>query len=115
MKDYSLSMSPKVQSWFAADGKELRGSIKKGSKRGQAIVQVVRHTDREVVGQGFYDGQKESEVPAVKELLEQTKTKTQKVSLDALHLKPDTLKLINMAGGKFLVGLKEKWVQIRNI
>ena len=107
MKDYSLSMNSKVQSWFAADGKELRGSIKKGSKRGQAIVQVVRHSDREVVGQNFYDGKKESEVPAVKELLEQTKTKTQKVTLDALHLKPETLKLISKGGGKFLVGLKE--------
>jgi predicted transposase YbfD/YdcC len=107
VKDYSLSMNSKVQSWFASDGKELRGSIKKGSKRGQAIVQIVRHSNREVVGQNFYDGKKESEVPAVKELLEQTKIKTQKVSLDALHLNPNTLNLISKAGGKFLVGLKE--------
>jgi hypothetical protein len=107
VKDYSLSMNSKAQSWFASDGKELRGSIKKGSKRGQAIVQIVRHSNREVVGQNFYDGKKESEVPAVKELLEQTKIKTQKVSLDALHLKPNTLNLISKAGGKFLVGLKE--------
>lgn len=107
VKDYSLSMNSKIQSWFASDGKELRGSIKKGSKRGQTIVQIVRHSNREVVGQNFYDGKKESEVPAVKMLLEQTKIKTQKVSLDALHLKPNTLNLISQAGGKFLVGLKE--------
>lgn len=100
-------MNSKAQSWFASDGKELRGSIKKGLKRGQTIVQIVRHSNREVVGQNFYDGKKESEVPAVKELLEQTKVKTQKVSLDALHLKPNTLNLISKAGGKFLVGLKE--------
>jgi predicted transposase YbfD/YdcC len=106
MKDYSLSMSKKAKSWFAADGKELRGSILKGSKRGQAVVQIVRHLNREVVGQGFYNGKKESEVPAVKKILKQTNINTQKVSIDALHLKPDSLKIINQAGGKFLVGLK---------
>lgn len=100
-------MSSKTKSWFAADGKELRGSIVKGSKRGQAIVQVVRHTDREVVGQDFYNGKKESEVPVVKKILKETNINTQKVSLDALHLKPNSLKLINQAGGQFMVGLKE--------
>ena len=99
-------MNKLVQGWFSADGKELRGSISTGSKRGDCIVQIVRHSNREVVGQRFYNGQKESEVPTVKELLEQTKIKGQKISLDALHLKPNTLKLIDESKGKYLVGLK---------
>jgi predicted transposase YbfD/YdcC len=106
MKDYSLPMSSNAKSWFAADGKELRGSILKGSKRGQAIVQVVRHLNREVVGQGFYNGKKESEVPVVNKILKHTNINTQKVSLDALHLKPKSLASINEVGGKFLIGLK---------
>lgn len=104
--NYNFKMNKSVQGWFSVDGKELRGSIPTGSKRGDCIVQIVRHRNREVVGQGFYNGQKESEVPAIKKLLEQTKIKHQKVSLDALHLKPNTLKLIDESKGKYLVGLK---------
>ena len=103
---YDFKIDKTIQEWFSADGKELRGSISTGSKRGDCIVQVVRHSNREVVGQRFYNGQKESEVPTVKELLEQTKIKHQKVSLDALHLKPNTLKLIDESKGKYLIGLK---------
>ncbi|MGI8638810.1 MAG: hypothetical protein ACR2MG_02505 [Pyrinomonadaceae bacterium] len=29
--------------WFACDGKEMRGSIESGAKRGEAIVQAVAH------------------------------------------------------------------------
>ena len=95
-----------VESWYAIDGKELRGSIQKGSKRGEAIVQVVQHKDREVVGQGFYNGKKESEIPVVRDLLNQRGLKGQKITMDALHFNPKTLDLISESGGKFLVGLK---------
>ena len=103
---YDFKINKMAQSWFSADGKELRGSISTGSKRGDCVVQVVDQVTREVVGETFYNGKKESEVPAVKKMLEQTNLKTQKISLDALHLKPDTLKLIEKASGKYLVGLK---------
>lgn len=106
VKDYKITLSKGEKSWFATDGKELRGNIEKGSKRGVAIVQVVRHENREVVGQTFYNGKKESEVPTVKKLLAESGVEKQKVSMDALHLKPDTLEGINKVGGKYLVGLK---------
>ena len=106
IKNTKIAFKIGEQSWYAIDGKELRGSIEAGSKRGEAIVQIVSHTTREVVGQGYYNGKKESEVPAVKALLEKTGVKKQKVTLDALHLKPNTLKLINKGEGKYLVGLK---------
>lgn len=105
-KYFEIELSETEVSWFAGDGKELKGSIELGKKRGEAIVQLVRHEDRAVVGETFYNGSKDSEVPAIKDLLETTNVDKQKTSLDALHLKPNTLEGINGNGGKYLVGLK---------
>ena len=104
---YGLELPFEVKKWFAGDGKELRGSIGKGAKRGQAMVQLVSHEEREVVAQGFYQGQKESEIPTLRALLAQGPWQNQKISLDALHLNPETLGSIEQGGGRFLVGLKE--------
>lgn len=103
---FKIKLSETELSWFAGDGKELKGSIATGKKRGEAIVQLVRHEDRAVVGETFYNGSKDSEVPAIKDLLETTNVDKQKSTLDALHLKPKTLEGINGKGGKYLVGLK---------
>ena len=104
---YGIRFNEKEQKWFGIDGKELRGSIAEGEKRGEAIVQAVEHESQQGVGQTFYSGQKESEVVAVRQLFEQSAIASQKVSLDALHCKPKTLKLVTQRGGKYLVGLKE--------
>lgn len=37
-----VELRGKQQSWFAVDGKELKGSIEKGDKRGQALVLAMR-------------------------------------------------------------------------
>lgn len=102
-----------AKEWCAIDGKELRGSIAKDSKRGECIVQVISHKDRRVKGQNFYNGKKESEIPAVRELLKATQSIHQKVTMDALHLNPETLSLINESGGYFLVGLKGNQSKIK--
>lgn len=104
--NFGIELSEAEKEWFAGDGKELRGSIEKGDKRGQAIVQLVRHKDRQVLGQSFYNGKKESEKPCLQGLIEQTGVKNQKVTTDALHLNPSTTSPINQAGGLFLIGLK---------
>ena len=57
-KNFGIVLNSKEKEWFAGDGKELRGSIKKGDKRGDAIVQLVRHKDGNVLGQAFYNGKK---------------------------------------------------------
>lgn len=57
---FGITLKKEEKTWFASDGKELKGSILKGDKRGEAIVQVVRHEDREVLGQSYYNGKKES-------------------------------------------------------
>ena len=104
---YGLELSPSERKWFAADGKELRGSIIKGKKRGEALVQVVAHEDCATVAQAFYNGRKQSEKPAIRNLLTDKGLLGQALSLDALHMNPATLRAIAQADGIFLVGLKK--------
>lgn len=70
-------------------------------------MQAVSHEDLQVAAQEYYAGEKESEVPTVRKLLEAGGLAQQKISFDALHCKPATLEIITRAGGKYLVGLKE--------
>lgn len=104
---YGIVLSQEEKQWFAVDGKELRGSISKGTTRGEAVVQAVDHTHQEVAAQAFYHGSKESEKVTVRTLLSQHRLLSQYISLDALHLDPTTLAAIAQAGGWFLVGLKD--------
>lgn len=104
---YGVVLSEREKQWFAIHGKELRGSISKGSTRGEAIVQAVDHTHQEVAAQNFYHGRKESEKAAVRTLLSQHDWLSQYITLDALHLAPTLLAAIAQAKGWFIVGLKE--------
>ena len=113
LQSYGIKLNEAEQKWFAVDGKELRGSIEKGCKRGEAIVQAVSHEDLQVVGQDYYAGEKESEVPIVRKLLQDNGLASQKISLDALHCKVATLEIITQEGGKYLVGLKENQKQLK--
>ena len=92
--------------WFSLDGKELRGSIQRGHTRGQVVVSAVAHQQGVVVAQTYYCGTKESERPAVASLIEAQHLAHQKLTLDALHLIPTTLKLIHAEKGQYVVGLK---------
>lgn len=103
---YGVNLSVEQKKWFAADGKELRGSIALGDKRGEAVVQIVDHVERSVAAQAFYNGRKESEKPTLRALLAQNKLLDQCISMDALHFDPTTLAPIAQAGGWFLVALK---------
>lgn len=103
---FGIKLSDIQREWFASDGKELRGSILKGDTRGQAVVQVVGHKNRMVYKQGFYNGKKESERPCVSGLLD-GEFGSQKITLDALHLIPETVKQIEKQKGVFLIGVKE--------
>lgn len=108
-----LRLNERERAWFAVDGKELRGSIESGEKRGLAVVQAVAQADCQTVAQNYYSGVKESEVPVVRKLLETSGLAAHKISLDALHCKPLTLELICQAKGKYLVGLKENQKQLQ--
>jgi hypothetical protein len=67
-ENYGIGLSQAERKWFAIDGKELRGSIESGNKRGEAVVQAVAHAGRQVAAQDYYSGAKESEVPRVAEV-----------------------------------------------
>ncbi|WP_338813106.1 hypothetical protein V9L05_17365 [Bernardetia sp. Wsw4-3y2] len=58
---YGVNLNEEQKKWFAGDGKELRCSIEKGKKRGEALVQLVNQENRHVLGQSYYNGTKESE------------------------------------------------------
>jgi predicted transposase YbfD/YdcC len=104
---YGVKLSTEQKKWFAADGKELRGSIAKGNTRGEAVVQIVDHAERSVAAQAFYNGRKESEKPTLRNLLAENQLLGQYISIDALHADPTTLSAIAQAHGWFLVALKD--------
>ena len=104
--NFGIELSSEQKTWFAGDGKELRGSIEKGKKRGEVLVQLVRHNDREVLGQNFYKGTKESEKPCLRDLIRDTGASSQKITADALHLNPKMTELIAENNGYFIIGLK---------
>ena len=112
-ESFGIKLSEGEQKWFAMDGKELRGSIAKGSKRGAAVVQAVAHENCRTLAWNYYSGEKESEVPIVRKLLEESGLASQKISLDALHCKPLTLAIMSAGGGKYLVGLKENQKELK--
>lgn len=103
---FGLVVDEQAKLWFSLDGKELRGSILAGHKRGQACVSALAHQTEQVAGQTYYDGSKQSERPAVRKLLAETNLCSQKVTLDALHLVPKTVSAIHGAKGVYLIGLK---------
>lgn len=111
--NYGIKLSEGERKWFALDGKELRGSIEKGDKRGQAVVQAVAHDNCQTVAQDYYAGEKESEVPIVRKILEESELASQKISLDALHCKPLTLAIMSESDGRYLVGLKENQKELK--
>jgi len=106
-ESYGIRLNEEERQWFAIDGKEMRGSIEKGTKRGEAVVQAVAHENCQVAAQDYYSGEKESEVPTVRKLLKERGLASEKISLDALHCKPLTLEIMTAGRGKYLVGLKE--------
>lgn len=113
-ENYGIRLSEKQRKWFAVDGKELRGSIVSGAKRGEVVVQAVAHETGDTQSQRYYNGRKGSEVGTVRNLLEEQGLLGQKISLDALHCKPKTLELIAQAKGVYLVGLKRNQKELFN-
>lgn len=109
---FGITLNTTQCAWFGIDGKELRGSILSGNKRGEAIVPIVRHCDKAVLSHCFYNGKKDSERPSVVDLLINTGVASQCITLDALHFIPHTLETIQGASGIYLVGLKNNQAEL---
>lgn len=103
---YGLELPDEFTQWLSGDGKELRGSIAKGHKRGEALVSIIAQTQHQVVAQTYYNGAKESERPAIVNLLTNRELLNRKIVLDALHFTPKLLDTIHDHQGRYLVGLK---------
>jgi hypothetical protein len=89
--EYGVKLSKKQRKWFATRSKELKGSIKKGEKRGEAVVQAVEQETQTVGAQNYYAGNKESEIEKSRELIKENGLLNQKISFDALHCKRENL------------------------
>lgn len=104
---YGLVLGDDCSDWLSGDGKELRGSILKGKHRGEVCVSVMAQTDNSIVTQTYYNGTKESERPAMSNLLISNGLVNRKMVLDALHLTPALLETIHQHKGSYLIGLKD--------
>ena len=102
---YGFSLPEGFANWLSGDGKELRGSIAKGQQRGEVCVSIVTHTQA-IVAQAYPNGAKESERPAIANLLKDKGLLNKKIVLDALHLVPCLREAIQQARGTYLIGLK---------
>ena len=107
MSHFNVHLFPEnvEKEWVGVDGKVLRGSLKLGEK--EAIIHAVTHDSRTEVAQARQSGNKSSEIPAVRALLSASGLEKRKISLDAHHCNPITLSQISVAGGIYMVQVKE--------
>lgn len=112
--NFGVKLSKKQRKWFAVDGKEMRGSIKKGEKRGEAVVQAVEHETGSIQSQNYYAGNKDSEIESGRKLLKENDLLEEKISFDALHCNPKTLEMIGEKG-KYVVGLKDNQKELKRV
>ena len=99
---FGVKIETKGQSWYALDGKTLRGIAGQQDR----VLVAVSHRERQTVAQSAMQGPKESEIIAVREMLAETGLEKSKITLDALHLNPLTTQQINGSDGTFAIQLK---------
>jgi len=107
MSHFNVHLFPEnvEKEWVAIDGKVLRGTLKSGEK--QAIVHAVTHDSRTEVAQARQSGDKSSEIPVARALLKDSGLEKRKITLDAHHCNPTSLSQIAVAGGTYMVQVKD--------
>ena len=99
--------------WAAIDSKTLRGTTSADDKQGERTLLAVTHTKRDILAQRPMSGPKTSEITAARELLRETGLEKGKVTLDALHMNPTTTAQINLAGGIYIIQVKDNQEELR--
>jgi predicted transposase YbfD/YdcC len=99
--------------WTAIDSKTLRGTTSADDKQGERTLLAVTHTKRDILAQRPMSGPKTSEITAARELLRETGLEKGKVTLDALHMNPTTTAQINLAGGIYIIQVKDNQEELR--
>jgi len=99
--------------WTAIDSKTLRGTTSADDRQGERTLLAVTHTKRNILAQRPMSGPKTSEITAARELLRETGLEKGKVTLDALHMNPTTTAQINLAGGIYIIQVKDNQEELR--
>jgi predicted transposase YbfD/YdcC len=99
--------------WTAIDSKTLRGTTSARDKQGERTLLAVAHHKRNILAQRPMSGPKSSEITAARDLLRETGLEKGKVTLDALHMNPTTTAQINLAGGTYIIQVKDNQETLR--
>lgn len=104
--------------WVAVDGKTLRGTIRDKRNKGhehEKVVTAVGHQSAQTVHQRPIPYKwRSSEISAVRQLLLETDLSASKVTLDSLHAQFETLEIVNLDGGEFIVQAKSNQLNLYN-
>jgi predicted transposase YbfD/YdcC len=103
----------KRDEWTAIDSKTLRGTTSASDKQGERTLLAVAHSKRNILAQRPMSGPKSSEITAARELLQETGLEKGKVTLDALHMNPTTTAQVNLAGGTYIIQVKDNQEKLR--
>jgi predicted transposase YbfD/YdcC len=106
---FDVRITKGTDGWVAVDGKTLRGT----EQQSERTLLAVSHEERRILAQRRMSGPKVAEVTAARELLRETGLETAKVTLDALHLNPQTTAQIHQAQGTYLIQVKENQPELR--
>jgi len=96
--------------WTAIDGKTLRGT----DHHEERTLLAVTHTTRTIQAQRPMTGPKDSEITAARDLLRETGLDEGKVTLDALHFNPKTTRQIHLAGGVYVIQVKDNQPELKD-
>jgi len=94
------------EEWYGGDGKSLRGTADEQGEQKARTFLFVGHDSRDIVVQCEMNSNKEGEIIVARHLLEKNGLASLKITLDALHLNPETTALIALAGGEYLIQAK---------
>jgi len=95
--------------FVSIDGKAIRGTVKDGQNSLQTFVSLVSvfvGRQKQVLIAEKIQTKKESEIPAVPELIKMLDLQDITFTLDALHCQTKTLKTIVKSGNHYIVGVK---------
>lgn len=104
--------------WTAIDGKTLCGTIsdkKNKAHENEKIVVSVGHKSQQTVYQRPIVYGASDEISSVRQLLEDTELSQQKVTLDCLHTQAETLEIINLDDGEYIVQVKSNQPKLCDI
>jgi hypothetical protein len=91
------------------DGKALRGTVTEAQNNLQnftSLVSVFASKRKQVLTATKIDTKKESEIPAVQELIKMLDLQNVTFTLDALHCQEKTIKTIKETGNHYIIGVK---------